>query len=112
MDEDGKDERIAETNDPWWHRALVRLDGAMGAARRRWSRLRRRATSTAHWLVLIFGLVVVVLGFYLIIAAYYSGAVYAPLITLPVIGVIMVVLGLAETLSGYEEHHKGRGSRD
>ncbi|MCI4369464.1 MAG: hypothetical protein L3K09_07885 [Thermoplasmata archaeon] len=56
---------------------------------------RRGAMSVGHAVVLIMGLLVLGAGLYLLVA---NGSIFTgPAIALPIIGVILVFLGLAET---------------
>ena len=55
----------------------------------------RMGMSAAHAAVLIMGLLVLAAGLYLLVA---NGSIFAgPAIALPIIGLILVFLGLAET---------------
>ena len=61
----------------------------------RYRRGRRGTMSAGHAAVLIMGLLVLGAGLYLLVA---NGSIFSgPAIALPIIGVILVFLGLAET---------------
>jgi len=69
----------------------------LGGARsgRRALRRSRMGMSAAHAAVLIMGLLVLAAGLYLLVA---NGSIFTgPAIALPIIGLILVFLGLAET---------------
>ena len=70
-------------------------DRERGRGRRRALHRSRLGMSAAHAAVLIMGLLVLAAGLYLLVA---DGSIFAgPAIALPIIGLILVFLGLAET---------------
>ena len=76
-------------------RWLTRNDPTGGRSRRRALRRSRMGMSAAHAAVLIMGLLVLAAGLYLLVA---NGSIFTgPAIALPIIGLILVFLGLAET---------------
>lgn len=81
-------------------------DAAFGVRSRQ--RLRAgRGTSAGHWVALILGVVVVIFGvFYLIVAGGFYNP--APLVLL-IAGVVLVIVGLAETLFETESGRARRG---
>ena len=76
-------------------RSLVRNDREGARRGRRALRRSRMGMSAAHAAVLIMGLLVLAAGLYLLVA---NGSIFTgPAIALPIIGLILVFLGLAET---------------
>jgi hypothetical protein len=76
-------------------RRLARFDREEDRRRRRSLHRSRRGMSAAHAAVLIMGLLVLAAGLYLLVA---NGSIFSgPAIALPIIGLILVFLGLAET---------------
>lgn len=77
-------------------RSAVRGLGSIGdSVRRHFRGDRRGAMSAGHAAVLIMGFLVLGAGLYLLVA---NGSIFTgPAIALPIIGVILVFLGLAET---------------
>lgn len=95
---------------PWTSReSIERPCGGVGAAadRTRPTGLRRdrRGMSTGHAAVLILGLVTIVAGLYFLVA---FGTIFTgPAIAVPVIGLILVIVGLSETWIGEGRRTRG-----
>lgn len=82
------------------------LLAAVATRDRRAFRRNVRAISAGHAVVLGLGIVVILFGIYLILTAYYS---WAPGIATLFVGLILVFLGLAETLVEAESDKRSRG---
>ena len=90
------DARAGSNAGPTEERRWLARNNREGAGRgRRALRRSRMGMSAAHAAVLITGLLVVAAGLYLLVA---NGSIFTgPSIALPIIGLILVFLGLAET---------------
>ena len=78
-------------------RRLARFDREEDRRRRRSLHRSRMGMSAAHAAVLIMGLLVLAAGLYLLVA---NGSIFTgPAIALPIIGLILVFLGLADEIS-------------
>jgi len=67
------------------------------------------AISTGHAVVLGLGVVILALGAYMLVSAYYT---VVPTFGALIVGLILIFLGLAETIIEGESDRRRRGSKD